>query len=164
MHGKDLLLRVQIQRTGAAGVVVAVGDMRSAEGGERITLRSRGEGGAGRLLGRAMDTGLSELRLLLRGLTSARLGELKLHLRHALGGKLELSFHVLHSGRVIAVGGASTAGGGGVGERVSVLRRDIVGERDTTVVLDVLLLVELGHKFTEDVVVLFSLGVGVEFL
>lgn len=164
MHGKGLLLGIEVQRAGAARVV-AVGDLRSEEGGEGIGLRSRMKGGTGRLFGgSAMNTGLSELWLLLRGLAGARLGELQLHLRHALGGKLELSLHVFHSSRVIAVGGGSAACRWGVGERVSVLRRDIVGERDTAIVLDVLLLVELGHKFTEDVVVLFSLGVGVEFL
>lgn len=90
---------------------------------------------------------LSEL-CLLRGLAGTSLSELKFHLGHALGGKLELPLHVLHGRSVVAVGGGGAASSRWrAGETVGALGGDVVREWDAAAVHGVLLLVELGHEF-----------------
>ena len=146
MHGESLLLRVQVRRAGAPRVDVGVGaSMRKGDKGK--SLGSVGERGIGRLLGGAVMVRLSKL-CLLRGLAGTGLSELKFHLSHALGGKLELTLHVLHGSGVVAVGGGGAAASGWrTSERVGALGGDVVRKRHAARVLGVLLLVELGHEF-----------------
>lgn len=137
--------------------------MRATEGDEWETWGSGWERGVGRLVSGAGVARLGELGLL-QGLTGARLSELEFHLGHALGSELELSLHVLHGSRVIAVGGRGAAGRRRVGERVGALRGNVVRKRNAAVMHGVLLLIELGHEFAEDVVVFFTFGVGLGLL
>ena len=147
VHRKSLLLRVQVQRASASGVgVVVVVALWTTEGDEREPLSGGRERGGGRLLRSAVIARLDELRLL-EGLAGTRLSELKFHLGHALGSKLELSLHVLHDRSVVAVRGSGAASGWRVSEWVGVLGGHVVRERYAAAVLGVLLLVELGHEF-----------------
>jgi hypothetical protein len=165
VHRESLLLRVQIQWAGVSsiGTDVVVRVLRLVDRREGISLRSGGKRSAGRLVDGAVIARMGGLRLL-RGLVSTRLGELKLHLGHALGGQLELSLHVLHGCRVVAVGSGGAARRRRVGERVGALGGDVVNKRHTAVELVVLLFVEFGHEFAQDVVVLFTFEVGLVLL
>ena len=146
MHGESLLLGVQVRRAGAPGVDVGVGALRR-KGDEGESLSSVGERGIGRLLGGAVIVRVSKL-CLLGGLAGTRMSELKFHLSHALGSKLELTLHVLHGRGVVAVGGGGAATSGWrASEWVGALGGDVVRERRAASVLGVLLLVELGHEF-----------------
>ena len=144
IHGESLLLRVQVRRAGASGVDVVVGALRKGDEGEPLT--SGRERGIDLLLSGAVIARLSKL-CLLRGLAGTSLSELKFHLGHALGGKLELPLHVLHGRSVVTVGGGGAAASRWrASKRVGALGGDVVCKRHAASVLGVLLLVELGHE------------------
>ena len=146
VHGESLLLRVQVRRAGVSGADVGIGTLRR-KGDEGESLSSVGERGIGRLLGGAVIVRLSKF-CLLRGLAGTRLSELKFHLSHALGSKLELPLHVFHGRGIVAVGGGVAATSGWrASERVGALGGDVIRERHAARELDDLLLVELGHEF-----------------